>query len=91
MLDKVGKDHIAKIADESIFFTTIEFVKQPVATLPTLEKWINAATHAEQILFFQDYRGVFTKLPPEVYQNLEERKGTITVLQKKVDTLVYSE
>lgn len=71
--------------------TTLQFASNPISTMSVIEKWIAACQIPEQILFLQDYRNVLSRISSTAYKNEEEQQNAKTVLQKRIDHLIYCE
>jgi len=89
-LEKLQETRLKHIPLTQSMVTTLDMVEQPITTMNTVEKWVEACTHEEQILFFQDYRNLFNRISTEAYKNEEQQQNVKTVLQKKVDHLIYN-
>ena len=90
-LKKLQSDRLHNKPLDDLLLTSLDFASQPVATMPTVEKWIALATHPEQILFLQDYRNFFARVSLDAYKNEQEQQNAKAVLQKRIDHLVYTE
>lgn len=90
-LNKLKDNRLKHIPIEETLMTSLEYVEQPIATMPSIEKWVSACVHSEQILFFQDYRNIFSRLSLDAFKDEEQQQNAKTVLQKRIDQLVYSE
>lgn len=89
--NKLHETRLGHLPIAETLMTSLDYVEQPIATMPSIERWISACTHAEQILFFQDYRNMFARLSSDAFKNEEQQQNVRTVLQRRIDQLVYSE
>ena len=90
-LKKLKDERLPACHIDDLLLTSLDFVGQPIAMMPTIDKWIALASHPEQILFLQDYRNFFGRVSVDAYKNEQEQQNVKTVLQQRIDHLVYTE
>lgn len=89
-LDELTQKRLPPDATD-VFENTVEYPEQPLSVFPNIEKWVSACTMDEQILFFQDYRNLFNRLPSEAFSTEAQKQDAKSWLQQRIDELVWSQ
>ena len=90
LLEKI-KARFGQRSPANLLLTSFDLIEEPIATLPKIETHLALSPIATQILFLQDYRNVFGALPEHVYSSADARANVKSVLQRRIDHLVYTE
>lgn len=90
-LEKLKERFLATQEMDTLVSNSFDYIEQPISTLAIIEKWCSASSTQEQILFFQAYKQVYSKLVDEAYKSEDQKQDAITVLQQRIDELVYNE
>jgi hypothetical protein len=92
-LERLGK-HLPRQGGPNpahLMQTTLDYVDQPVREFPRVESWVTNSTTERQILFFQGFRNLLNMLPDDAYASVEQKSGLLTMPQRRVDELTFSQ